>query len=237
MFFCSFVAGFSQACSQAMHHLVEAGSPHICNSAAAGTDTCLSPFSFSCSPSTSFADVLEALKALNSGMNTIKRELEAELAHPSSSGAVSPPSQRQAAFATSLEAAASPPGGAKATAPPAADGCVSPAKDGDSRQAASSPFARMLLAFMANAEAQQEELKAAADETHAAVAATVAWLGEPPDPDPSPLFQLLRSFASEFDMAFAKVHRLLLAQKAGASAAADGGDTPARRQAAGKGPQ
>lgn len=118
---------------------------------------------------------------------------------------------RQAAFASELEAAAA-----------AAKGSGNGGGAAVEEQEEQLPqFAAMLGAFLAGAQQRQEELDAVSADTSALVRATVAWLGETAsDQNAASVFELLFSFTAGFDHCCKRLLRHV--------AAADGGGVAAR---------
>lgn len=164
------------------------------------------------------ADVLEAIKHLNSGLREAKAEYEAELADAAAAAASPqklPPAARQAAFNSSIEAAAAEldsgsKGGGEAGGEGEGEAAREPGSPGAPATPPPSPFAAMLQGFLADAKAGQASLSAAQEQTEAVVHATVAWLGEAAEPDPSPTFELLLKFVMDFDHAYRKVFRAVV---------------------------
>ncbi|KAG7670605.1 hypothetical protein Ndes2526A_g00379 [Nannochloris sp. 'desiccata'] len=153
-------------------------------------------------------DVLEALKALDTGMVTVKRELEAEkreVLNTRGGIATSPLAGRQAAFTLKIENAVVDKGGTECATNE--EGVQIQGKEEAVPKELSS-FAQMLSKFMEEAEEQQRVLQTAAQESQTAVGATVQWLGESSDVDALPVFQAVRAFAADFDQAFAKMHKV-----------------------------
>ena len=150
-------------------------------------------------------DVVEAIKALDAGMVTMKKELEAEQRAIETNGVKSgsPVAGLQSAFNKVVEEQANGTTSNESNA----------VTNGDGKPLASSgepqlsKFGRMLNEFMSQAEDEQRRLQALSQESQSAVSTTVAWLGEPPDIDALPVFQGVRGFAAEFDQAFAKMNR------------------------------
>ena len=140
-------------------------------------------------------DVVEALRALDSGMHAVREELR----------------QERAAAAEAAESA---------TAAAAAAGAEEPAPAPAALAAAPAPgaeFVSVLEGFLGEATARQEAMAAASAATDAAVRGLLAWLGEPPDlPDPSPVFDAVLRFSADLDAAFRRVHRMVAAAEAAA---------------------
>ena len=65
----------------------------------------------------------------------------------------------------------------------------------------------MLGGFLEEAQAEQAALAAAQAEAEAAVRATVGWLGEAPELDPAPTFEMCLKFCADFDHALRKMVR------------------------------
>jgi hypothetical protein len=156
-------------------------------------------------------DVLEALKALDTGMVTVKRELEAEKrqlmadssASSTAAGGMSPLVERQSEFAQKIENAA-----ASVSTPTTTGTDATNSSTATKEELSMSTFGRMLSKFVAEAEEQQIVLQSAAQESQLAVGTTVSWLGESADMDPLPVFQAVRAFAADFDQAFAKMQKI-----------------------------
>eukprot|EP00887_Chlorella_sp_A99_P000449 scaffold17.g449.t1 len=175
-------------------------------------------------------DVAEAMKTLELGMRAVKQELakeeEAEAGAGAGgaggAGADGPAAQRQAAFASELEAAAArrgrwsdggaDGGGSDSEQRRAADGGKGAAR-GPAAAAPPSPFVAMLRSFLDAAVEQQDALQEAARATDAEVRATTAFLGEAAEPEASAVFEQLQRFVAEFDHAHRKATRLAAAQQ------------------------
>lgn len=171
--------------------------------------------------------MVEALKDLDTGMATVRRELEAERDDPTpplsdqpAASSEAPVSQRQAVFENSLAAAAAG-GSSPGRSIAGSDGAIP-----EEEEAPPASFVDLLERFMRQAEDRQRELKEVAQESQAAVASTVAWLGESPDLDALPVLQTVRAFATEFDQAFAKVYRLVGGEAGAGGGPGSGAPTP-----------
>jgi len=152
-------------------------------------------------------DVLEALKALDTGMVTVKREVEAEKRELMNDGiaATSPRAGKRAAFTSKTENGVAKGGDDSVIS---GEGVQIKSKEEGVVPKELSSFGQMLSTFMEEAEEQQKVLQTAAQESQVAVGATVQWLGESPDVDALPVFQAVRAFAADFDQAFAKMQKL-----------------------------
>jgi hypothetical protein len=186
------------------------------------------------------ADVADSMRGLEAGMRNLRHELDAELEQQrlraaaarngdgggdgGDGASTSPAAARQAAFSSELEAAAAAKGG---------NGNGEPAEmeqEGEQQQGPpASPFAAMLQAFVAEAEARQAGLEEAAQLTSAVVKETIAWLGEAGADPESSVFEVLLSFQTAFDACCKKVHRQMLAAAAAAAGPTRGPDSARRR--------
>jgi hypothetical protein len=128
-------------------------------------------------------DVLEALKYLDTGMRTVRKEIEAE----------------KAVLENKVDSSEAIGNG----------NFLHASQQHVENIDAPSPFLRALEVFMMEAEDQQRSLNAAAEDGQRLVATTVTWLGEPPDLDSLGVFKAVQTFVSDFDRAFARVHRMM----------------------------
>jgi len=115
-------------------------------------------------------------------------------------------SERQAAFRSSLAAAGREAGNASHSTSEVVE--EDKQLDDGTSPSPVSRFSQVLSLFIADAEEKLHKLKTSAQASQEASTAAAAWLGESPDLDTLPIFQTIRSFITQFDQAFAKVHRL-----------------------------